>query len=188
MSYTVIFGIALALAMDAFAVSISYGCSPVKMSLKNTFTIAIFFGVFQALMPVIGWFSGRLFEQLIKSWDHWIAFTLLAAIGIKMIIEGFKNHGDNDSCDIQKDLGYRKLLVLSVATSIDALAVGLGLSLINYAIAVPALIIGTVTFTISFIGVHMGCRLQHILGRRVEILGGAILIFIGIRILAEHIG
>lgn len=187
MSYTVIFGIALALAMDAFAVSISYGCSPVKMSFKNTFTIALFFGAFQAFMPVIGWFSGRLFEQMIKSWDHWIAFALLAVIGIKMIIEGLKNHSAEDACDVQKDLGYRKLFVLSVATSIDALAVGLGLSLINYAIAVPAVIIGTVTFAISFTGVRMGCRLQHLLGRRVEIFGGAILVFIGLKILFEHL-
>lgn len=188
MSYTVITGIALALAMDAFAVSISYGCSPVKMSFKNTFTIAAFFGAFQAFMPVIGWFSGRLFEQLIESWDHWIAFTLLAIIGIKMIIEGLKDHEADESCEVQKDLGYRKLFVLSVATSIDALAVGLGLSLIDYPIAVPASIIGAVTFTTSFIGVRMGCRLQHLFGRRVEILGGAILLFIGARILAEHIG
>lgn len=188
MSYTVILGIALALAMDAFAVSISYGCSPVKMSFKNTFTIAFFFGAFQAFMPVIGWFSGRLFEQLIKSWDHWIAFLLLAVIGVRMLIEGIKDHNDADSCEVQKDLGYRKLFVLSVATSIDALAVGLGLSLINYSIAVPAAIIGTVTFITSFVGVRMGCRLQHILGRRVEILGGAILILIGIKILVEHLG
>lgn len=188
MSYTLIFGIALALAMDAFAVSISYGCSPVKMSFKNTFTIAFFFGAFQAFMPVIGWSSGRLFEQMIRSWDHWIAFSLLAVIGVRMVIEGIRNHESEDQCEVQMDLGYKKLFVLSVATSIDALAVGLGLSLINYAITVPALIIGAVTFATSFIGVRMGCRLQHILGRRVEILGGAILIFIGIRILAEHLG
>ena len=187
MSYTVILGLALALAMDAFAVSISYGCSPVKMSYKNTFTIAFFFGAFQAFMPVIGWFSGKLFEQLIKSWDHWIAFLLLAVIGVRMIIEGIKNQEGADSCEVQKNLGYRKLFVLSVATSIDALAVGLGLSLINYAIAVPAAIIGAVTFTTSFIGVRMGCRLQHILGRRVEIPGGAILLLIGIKILVEHL-
>ncbi|NLV67843.1 MAG: manganese efflux pump [Spirochaetes bacterium] len=188
MSYPVIFGIALALAMDAFAVSISYGCSPVKMSLRNMFTIALFFGAFQALMPFAGWFSGQLFEQLISAWDHWIAFTLLAIIGIKMIIEGVKDYGAGESCEIQKDLGYKKLFILSVATSIDALAVGLSLSVINYPIAIPAAIIGAVTFVISLTGVRMGCRLQHILGRRVEILGGAILVFIGLKILFEHIG
>ena len=188
MSYPVILGIALALSMDAFAVSISYGCSPVKMSLKNMFTIALFFGAFQALMPVAGWFSGQIFEQLISAWDHWIAFTLLAIVGIKMIIEGIKGHDADESCEAPKDLGYKRLFVLSIATSIDALAVGLGLSIINYPIAVPAAIIGAVTFVTSLIGVRMGCRLQHILGRRVEILGGAILIFIGLKILLEHIG
>lgn len=187
MSYTVIFGIAVALAMDAFAVSISYGCSPVKMSLKNTLTIAVFFGAFQAFMPVIGWFSGRIFEQLIKSCDHWIAFILLFVIGARMISEGMKNNDGEDSCSTEKDLGYKKLFILSVATSIDALAVGLSLSLINYPIAIPSAIIGAVTFIISFTGVRMGCRLQHLLGRKTEILGGLILIFIGAKILMEHI-
>lgn len=187
MSYTVIFGIAVALAMDAFAVSISYGCSPMKMTFRNTFTIALFFGMFQAFMPVIGWLSGNLFEKMIKSWDHWIAFTLLAFIGIRMIIEGFRGGEGEDSCRTEQYLGYRKLFVLSIATSIDALAVGLSLSLIDYNIAVPAAIIGTVTFAISFFGVRMGCRLQHILGKRVEILGGVILVFIGAKILFEHL-
>jgi len=186
MSYTVIFGIAVALAMDAFAVSISYGCSPVKMTFRNMFTIAFFFGSFQAFMPVIGWFSGMVFEQLIKSYDHWIAFILLFVIGARMIVEGLKN-GDEDSCSSGTDLEYRKLFILSIATSIDALAVGLSLSLLNYAIALLALIIGTVTFTISFIGVRMGSRLQHLLGRKTEILGGLILVFIGAKILAEHL-
>ena len=185
MSYTMVFGISLALAMDSFAVSISYGGSPVKMSFKNTFTIALFFGVFQALMTVLGWYSGHLFEQLIKSWDHWIAFSLLSIIGARMVIEGFRNH--DGECIPEKNLDYKKLFVLSIATSIDALAVGLSLSVLNYAVALPAAVIGAVTFLMSFIGVRTGLRLQHILGRRVEIPGGVILLYIGVRILVEHL-
>jgi len=187
MSYITMTGIAVALAMDAFAVSISYGCSPVKMHLKNAFIISFFFGAFQAFMPVIGWFSGKAFALLIKEYDHWIAFTLLLIIGLRMIIEGFKERGPEELCEQNIDLGYKKLLVLSVATSIDALAVGLSLSLIGSPIALPAVIIGTVTFSMSFVGIRAGLKLRHVLGRKSEILGGIILIFIGSRILFEHL-
>lgn len=189
MSYITIFGISAGLAMDAFAVSISYGCTPKKVPLKHILMISLSFGAFQALMPVIGWHAGRFFADLIKNYDHWVAFGLLAYIGIRMIIEGFKEGDENDAaCGFDEHvLELKKLFILSVATSIDALAVGLSLSLLGYDIMVPAVIIGITTFIFSYIGVKMGCRLHRILGKRVEVFGGAVLIAIGIKIIIEHI-
>jgi len=189
MSYITIFGISAGLAMDAFAVSISYGCTPKKVPLKHILLIAFSFGAFQAFMPVIGWHVGRFFADLIKNYDHWVAFALLAYIGTRMVIEGLKSEKTDDSCcDIDEHvLDLRKLFVLSVATSIDALAVGLSLSLLGYQIMTPAVIIGITTFVFSYIGVKMGCRLHNILGKRVEVFGGVVLIAIGIKIIIEHI-
>jgi len=188
MSILTILGIAAGLSMDAFAVSISYGCSPQRLLVKHMLLISFSFGLFQAFMPVIGWQTGRLFSDMINTYDHWIAFALLAYIGIRMIIEGMKNSGENNpscSSDIN-EMDLKKLLILSIATSIDALAVGISLSLIGYDILVPAGIIGITTFVFSYIGVTMGCRLQGIFGKRVEIAGGLILIIIGLKIIFEH--
>ncbi len=188
MSYITILGISAGLAMDAFAVSISYGCTPKKVPVKHILLISISFGLFQALMPVIGWNVGRFFADLIRNYDHWIAFSLLVYIGIRMIIEGSKTDTSEDSsCEMDDHiLDLKKLFVLSVATSIDALAVGLSLSLLGYEIITPAIIIGITTFIFSYIGVKMGCRLHNILGKRVEIFGGVVLISIGIKIIIEH--
>jgi putative Mn2+ efflux pump MntP len=187
MSYITITGIAAGLAMDAFAVSISYGCRAGGMAPRNTITIALFFGLFQAFMPVIGWFAGSSFASLINSYDHWAAFAILLYIGTKMIYEGLKSDGDSvQSCEDEFKLGYKRLFILSIATSIDALAVGLSLALIDYPIAGPAAVIGIITFIFSYIGVKMGCRLNSLLGRKVEIFGGVILILIGIKIVMEH--
>jgi len=188
MSYITILGISAGLAMDAFAVSISYGCTPKKIPLKHILMIAFSFGAFQAFMPVIGWNVGRFFTDLIKNYDHWVAFSLLAYIGLRMIIEGFrKEESDDASCGIDDHiLDLKRLFVLSVATSIDALAVGLSLSLLGYSITTPAAIIGITTFIFSYIGVKMGCRLHMILGKRVEIFGGIVLIMIGVKIILEH--
>jgi putative Mn2+ efflux pump MntP len=188
MSYITILGISAGLAMDAFAVSISYGCTPKKVPVKHMLLIALSFGLFQAFMPVIGWNLGRFFADLIKDYDHWIAFSILAYIGIKMIIEGLKTEASEDSCCESDEhiLDLKRLFVLSVATSIDALAVGLSLSLLGYEIITPALIIGVTTFIFSYIGVKMGCRLHRILGKRVEIFGGVVLITIGVKIIIEH--
>lgn len=189
MSYITIFGISAGLAMDAFAVSISYGCTPKKIPMKHILLISLSFGLFQAFMPVIGWSVGRFFSEIIKDYDHWVAFSLLAYIGVRMIIEGLKSDKDSDgSCDMDDHiLDLKKLLVLSIATSIDALAVGLSLSLLDYSIAEPAVIIGITTFVFSYIGVKMGCRLHKILGKRVEVFGGIVLIAIGVKIIIEHI-
>ena len=188
MSYITIFGISAGLAMDAFAVSISYGCTPKKIPLKHILMISISFGAFQAFMPVLGWQTGRFFADMIKDYDHWIAFSLLAYIGARMIIEGIKNKSNDDEfCEIDNHiLDLKRLFVLSIATSIDALAVGLSLSLLGYEIIKPASIIGVTTFVFSYTGVKMGCSLHKILGRKVEIFGGLVLVAIGIKILIEH--
>jgi len=189
MSFFIILGIAIGLSMDAFAVSISYGCSALRVPFKHTTTIALFFGGFQAIMPIIGWYGGTLFANLIQSYDHWIAFLLLGYVGTKMIIEGIKGLSEHDdSCSLEEfEMNFHRLFILSIATSIDALAVGLSLSLLGVEILYPSVIIGITTFLFSFAGVRMGCRLQEFFGKKVEIVGGIILLFIGLRILIEHI-
>ncbi|MBP9041874.1 MAG: manganese efflux pump [Spirochaetes bacterium] len=189
MSFLIIFGIAIGLSMDAFAVAIAYGCSANRVPFRYTSTIAIFFGGFQAFMPIIGWYGGTFFSEFIERYDHWVAFGLLFYVGSKMIVEGIKGYNDaKDACSMEKFvMDYHRLFVLSIATSIDALAVGLSLSLIGIDIFYPAVIIGVTTFAFSFIGVRMGCRLQEFFGKRVEIAGGIILLLIGCRILFEHI-
>ena len=194
MSYITIFGLSIGLAMDSFAVSISYGCSPKKISVRDMFIIAGFFGAFQAFMPIIGWYLGKFFEELIQDYDHWIAFGLLAYIGIKMIIDGIKDDDDSDD-DSMKESGInsgnfidiKRLFILSVATSIDSLAVGLSLSILGSPIFIPAMIFGLAAFTFSIIGIRAGIRLRAILGRKAEIFGGIVLVAIGIKILLEHI-
>jgi len=184
MSLIQIFLIAVGLAMDAFAVSMASGISLKKSYVLWACIIALFFGGFQALMPVIGWFGGSLFQAYIESFDHWTAFGLLLIIGCRMIFEAFFSHPE------KKLIRHTNLLVLlglAVATSIDALAVGLSFSLLNAPILLPALIIGVVTFIISFTGVLMGKSIGVKWGERAHLLGGIVLIAIGIKILLEHI-
>ena len=190
MSYITIFGLSIGLAMDSFAVSISYGCSPKKISARDMFIIAAFFGAFQAFMPIIGWYLGKFFEELIQDYDHWIAFGLLAYIGVKMIIEGIKDDDDDDSMEesgISNSIDIKRLFILSIATSIDSLAVGLSLSILGSPIFIPAMIFGLAAFTFGIIGIRAGIRLRAILGRKAEIFGGIVLVAIGIKILLEHI-
>lgn len=176
--------IAFGLAMDAFAVSISRGLTIKHLQIRNAFKIALFFGAFQGIMPVVGWLAGMSCRNFISGVDHWIAFSLLTFIGIKMIYESFLmptgEKGDSP-------LNIYPLLILSVATSIDALAVGLSLSFIKVAIITPAIIIGIITFLLSFSGVYIGNRLGHFFERKLEVVGGLILIGIGIRILVQHL-
>lgn len=180
-----LFLIALGLAMDAFAVSISSGLTIHRLKVGHAFTIAAFFGAFQAVMPVVGWLAGLSVQVYITAIDHWLAFGLLSVIGGKMIYESTFMDGDRDEKD---PLNIYVLLMLSIATSIDALAVGLSLSFLDISIALPALIIGAVTFVLSFAGVFIGDRFGHFFERKIEILGGIILIGIGIKILVEHLG
>lgn len=176
--------IAIGLAMDAFAVSISSGLAIKKIRIGHAFRIAFFFGAFQALMPVVGWLAGLGLKDFISAIDHWIAFILLSVIGGKMIYESTFLDEEKEEKDT---LNIYILLVLSIATSIDALAVGLTLSFLNVDIASPAIIIGLVTFLLSFAGVYIGDRFGHFFESKIEILGGLILIGIGIKILIQHL-
>ncbi|MDD1689872.1 MAG: manganese efflux pump MntP family protein [Methanoregula sp.] len=177
--------IGIALSMDCFAVSLAIGTSTKTKLFNAALVIALCFGVFQAGMTLIGWAAGTGFTSLITGFDHWLAFLLLAIIGAKMIHEGLED-GDEEEETI-KVLQFVPVMVLSLATSIDALAVGVSFAFLQMDILVPALIIGIVAFIISFIGVMSGIRLKSILGKRIEILGGLILIVIGLNILFTHL-
>lgn len=179
-----IFLIGVGLSMDAFAVSICKGLSMQKVKKRDVFIIALFFGGFQALMPFIGWFLGRGFESYITSIDHWIAFILLGVIGGKMIFEAFEN--EEDDSEISYDL--KEVLLLAIATSIDALAVGITFSFLQVNIWIAIAIIGMTTFVCSVIGVFVGNRFGIRYKSKAEIVGGIILIAIGVKILVEHLG
>jgi putative Mn2+ efflux pump MntP len=182
-----ILAIAVALAMDAFAVAVASGMLLKKVSLRQTFRLSWHFGLFQALMPVIGWSLGVHVLAWIEAFDHWVAFGLLVLVGGKMLVEAFVD--DDDDAPPPKDPTRSvKLVVLSVATSIDALAIGFTLSVLNVAIAFPALIIGIVAAVFTALGMHLGARLGNLsaLSRWTEVLGGLVLIAIGLNILHEH--
>jgi putative Mn2+ efflux pump MntP len=184
MSWYVLLGIAIGLSMDAFAVSIASSISLKKVSPRQVFRFAFHFGFFQAMMPIIGWFAGSTFEKFISSWDHWVAFFLLLFVGIKNIIESLKSDGtDLTRCDPTR--GW-SLVILAVATSIDALAVGLSFAVLEVSIWVPVLVIGLITGFLSMIGMIFGNRIGAKFGERVGIFGGIILIAIGIKILIQH--
>ena len=169
------------LAMDAFAVSICKGLGMRKVNGKQALVIGLFFGGFQALMPMIGWLLGRQFEQYIVSIDHWIAFVLLAFIGGKMIAEARKPEMD-------QPLDLKELLVMAVATSIDALAVGITFAFLDYPVGEAVLIIGVTTFFISVAGVYIGNFFGNKYQKKAEMAGGVILVLIGFKILLEHLG
>ena len=177
---------AFALAMDAFAVSIASGVSLKKVSIRQTFRLAFHFGFFQALMPVIGWSGGLTVRSLIEQYDHWVAFLLLALVGGHMIREAF--HKDQDKKEKSDPTKGITLLMLSVATSIDALAVGLSLSILNISIWFPALIIGIVAALATAVGLHIGKRVgaSSQMSQYAECIGGIVLLLIGVRILYEH--
>ncbi|MDH3976370.1 MAG: manganese efflux pump MntP family protein [Deltaproteobacteria bacterium] len=177
--------IALGLAMDAFALSISSGLAIKKIRIGHAFRIALFFGSFQAIMPVVGWLAGLGLKGFISAIDHWIAFALLSFVGGKMIYESTFLDEEKEEKDT---LNIYILLILSIATSIDALAVGFTLSFLDVDIASPAIIIGMVTFLLSFSGVYMGGKFGHFFESKIEIAGGLILIGIGIKILVQHLG
>jgi putative Mn2+ efflux pump MntP len=177
-------GLALALAMDAFAVALGTGAVLSRLTGRHLFRLGFHFGLFQALMPVIGWLAGLTIMQWVEAWDHWIAFTLLAIIGARMIYEAFSDEEKTDERDPTKGLS---LVLLSIATSIDALAVGFSLSVIGVSIWMPALVIGLVAGILTIAGMLLGGRIGDRWGSRVEIFGGLVLIAIGIKILIEHL-
>ncbi|MGG7077838.1 manganese efflux pump MntP family protein [Clostridium sardiniense] len=203
MSFLSIFMTGIGLSMDAFAVALAKGMSLKKNLLKNALKIAVFFGGFQAVMPFIGWFAGRYFKDYIESFDHWIAFILLGAIGGKMIYESFKGEKENCSLDEgeianevsveeelieEKELSNKNLTLLAIATSIDALAVGVSFAFLNVSILPAISIIGITTFVLCMIAVFIGRKLGCILQKYAEVAGGIILILMGLKILIEHIG
>ena len=175
--------IAVGLGMDAFAVSVASGVAMKQIGLRQTLTIAASFALFQALMPVLGWAAGLSFRSYIAAYDHWIAFGLLAGIGFKMIYEARRLEDDKPSEPVMTG---GRLLLLSIATSIDALAVGLSFAVLNIVIFTPALIIGFVTGGMSHAGIILGRKVGHLFEGKIEIIGGIILILIGLKILLEH--
>jgi putative Mn2+ efflux pump MntP len=183
MEFVTIFIIAVSLAMDAFAVSIATGTTYKNFSVYNAVRMALFFAVFQGVMPLIGHVAGVAFSGYIVDFDHWIAFLLLAAIGCKMIHDARK-HADEEHPD---PAGMWVLLTLSVATSIDALAIGVTLSLVTSHIYVAVWAIGIITFLLSLAGCKAGQKIGHIFENKIEILAGLILIGIGIKILIQHL-
>ena len=171
-----------ALSMDAFAVSVTKGMTLKKIILSIATKIAFLFGLFQAVMPLIGWLFGMNFELYIRSIDHWIAVFLLSFLGIKMIIEAIKND-DNDNSTY---LDNKELIILSIATSIDALAVGVTFAFLNIDIIPICVSIGVITFLVCFIGVLIGKKIGSVFKNYAQIIGGIILILIGLNILNEH--
>ena len=177
--------IGIGLAIDAFAVSVCKGLSIKSISFKKSCTIAMYFGAFQAIMPTLGFMFGGAFQGLIIDYDHWIAFILLAIIGIKMIKDAIVDQNDDEKND---DISVKTMLILAIATSIDALAVGITFSFFKIDIIKAVAIIGIVTFILSLIGVKIGKRFGDKLERKAEVFGGVILVLIGIKILIEHLG
>lgn len=176
--------LAVGLAMDAFAVSICKGLAVRKVTTRTMVIVGLWFGVFQGVMPVIGYVAGSAFYDLISEYDHWIAFILLFLIGANMIREALSDEDEG----VDDNLGFRTMLLLAIATSIDALAVGISLAMTGDGIVEPALIIGVVTMIISMFGVWIGSRFGDRYGKKAELVGGVILILIGLRIVLEHTG
>ncbi len=183
MSLATIFLLAVALGVDAFSVAIGIGAANYKRSWLPVWRLSLAFGLFQFAMPVAGWLAGSTVVEMIAGYDHWIAFVLLAFIGGKMIREGLAKENNEEKADQTR--GW-PLLLLSIATSIDALAVGFSFSLLKTPILFPAFIIGVVCFGMTAVGMIFGKGLAKLFGKKVEIFGGLVLIAIGVKILFEH--
>ena len=175
--------IGIGLSMDCFAVSVSFGTSR-KLLWRDLLRMALFFGFFQGMMTFLGWWAGDSLKQIIESVDHWVAFSILSVIGIRMIIESFKHEKERKLMDIRK---FRILLSLSVATSIDALMTGVSFGFINVDIIKTTILISSVTFIVTLIGGKLGEKATFIPARRAELIGGLVLILIGVKILLEHL-
>ncbi len=184
MDLVTIIVIAVGLAMDAFAVSIVSGSVYQKLHVRHALRMAVFFGGFQAFMPLIGSLVGMSVKDYIADYDHWVAFGLLAAVGGKMIYESFKIKSAEKNFDPSNVL---VLLVLSLATSIDALEIGITLSLIVSSIAIAVIIIGLITFVLSYLGVCIGKIFGHFFENKIKAFGGLVLVGIGLKILFEHL-
>ena len=179
-----IIGIAIGLSMDAFAVSVCKGMSVKDVKLSHMMIAGLYFGGFQALMPFLGYLLGEQFESLITSIDHWIAFVLLCIIGINMIREAVSKKEEQ----LNNSFGFKAMIVLAIATSIDALAVGITFAFLQVDILTAILIIGITTFILSAIGVKIGNAFGSKFKKKAELFGGIVLILIGTKILLEHLG
>ena len=180
--------LAVGLSMDAFAVSVCKGLAMKKATLKAELTCGMWFGGFQAMMPTIGFFLGTLFADAIKAVDHWVAFILLAIIGANMLKEAFSKEEDC-GCGENADMSVKTMFVMAVATSIDALAVGISLAMAgNVNILMAALLIGICTFSLSAVGVKIGNVFGSRYEKKAQVAGGIILILLGLKILLEHLG
>lgn len=195
MAFFELFLIAIGLSMDAFAVSLCKGLQMKTFNIKQTFVIALFFGGFQALMPFLGWLLGFQFKEYITNFDHWIAFVLLVFIGGKMLYDCFSKSDDKDeNCDCAnqnkeqtKSFSISELFILAIATSIDALAVGITFAFLKVNILTSCVTIGITTFVFSIFGVFLGHKVGNKFQKIAEICGGIILIAIGTKILIEHL-
>jgi putative Mn2+ efflux pump MntP len=186
LTFSAILVLAVGLAMDATAVSAARGLAVSRIRARHVLSVALFFGGFQALMPLVGWTIGSHIGPFIRAWDHWVAFVLLAFIGGKMLWESRKAESEKARRD--EDLfGLKVMLVLAVATSIDALAVGITLPMLHAPLVLSVATIGVTTAVLSALGLFAGRRFGAVLGRRLDALGGLVLIGLGIKILVEHL-
>lgn len=183
MSLLELFILAVGLSMDAFAVAVCKGLSLPKINLKNCTIVGLYFGIFQAGMPLIGYLLGTRFQNKITSIDHWIAFILLGIIGLNMLIEGIRNEEEKTDAS----LGFKNMVVLAIATSIDALAVGVTFAFLQVSIVPAVSFIGIVTFSLSCIGVKIGNVFGTRYKSKAEVAGGIILLLMGTKILLEHL-
>ncbi|MDO4945434.1 MAG: manganese efflux pump MntP family protein [Ruminococcus sp.] len=188
MGFIELFLIGVGLSMDAFAVSVCKGLNMQKINMRHAVVIGLFFGGFQALMPFVGWALGKQFEQYITAVDHWIAFALLAFIGGKMVYEAIKGGDDDEKIHDGDKLDIKELFLLAVATSIDALAVGITFAFLQVSILPSITVIGVTTFAFSVGGVAIGNRFGAKYKNKAELAGGIILILIGLKILLEGVG
>ncbi len=183
MTFVEVLLIALGLAMDAFAVCLGAGTTRFIDGPLPVFRLAFHFGLFQALMPILGWLSGSFIAGYISAWDHWIAFVLLAFVGGRMVRSGLDAESECHEVDPSRG---GTLIMLAIATSIDAFAVGLSLAMLDVNILYPAVVIGVVCAALSLLGLALGSRLGCAFGKRMEVIGGIILILIGIRVVISH--
>ena len=188
MGFAELFLIAVGLSMDAFAVSVCKGLCMKRLDMRQALVIALFFGGFQGLMPLLGWALGTQFERYITPVDHWIAFGLLALIGGKMLWDAFHEDDEELSCPADGKLDLRELVMLAVATSIDALAVGITFAFLRVDILTSVGLIGVTTFALSIVGVAVGHRFGARYEKPATVVGGIVLILIGLKILLEHLG
>jgi putative Mn2+ efflux pump MntP len=186
MSFVFILGIGVALAMDCFAVTLGLACGSRGLTTGQALRMAAYFGGFQFLMPVAGWFAGDRLLGLISRFDHWVAFGLLVLIGARMIHESAVRTDEEKACRPDRTQG-RRLLALALATSVDALAVGLSLGVVGTRVLYPAAIIGATSFVLTLVGAKLGPAVRRVVGRRAELIGGMVLIGIGTKILLEHL-